>query len=182
MLDDWGGEDTYDVIGDSGAGAAIGSIEALQAQGAHPDQLGKLVQALPNPVRFSTATGIVPSTTGIDVTTQGNSSTTMHLLKNCPLAISVGEEVSKGYAFIWSPSLFSKPFFANAKYVKVSCPKSRRYEAEYVKDNVPHFSIKLDHRAPKGPPAGASSDSRRGGSRFYPRKRGQRRPLTSELK
>jgi hypothetical protein len=37
-----GGDGRYNAIGDSGAGAVIGSIEALQAQGANPDQLKKI--------------------------------------------------------------------------------------------------------------------------------------------
>ena len=57
----------------------------------------------------------------------------MHLLDNCPLALSVGEEVSKGYASVWTPTM--KPYFANAKYITVRCPKSRKYDAAYVKSN-----------------------------------------------
>ena len=69
IVDAWGDDDKYDAIGDSGAGGAIGSIEALQAQGANPDQIKKLVRELQNPVQFKTAAGVVPSTAAIDVKT-----------------------------------------------------------------------------------------------------------------
>jgi hypothetical protein len=174
VIDDWG-NDKYDAIGDSGAGAAIGSIEALTAQGANPEQLEKLVVAFDTPKKFGTAAGIVPATTGIEVTTQCGENTTMHLLKDCPLALSIGEEVSKGYAFVWTPSLFNKPFFANSKYVKVQCPKSRRHEADYVRNNVPHFSVKLDGSRARMSPPGTRSDTKCGGSQFYPHKRGRNR-------
>ena len=91
----------------------------------------------------------------------------MHLLDDCPLALSVGEETEKGYGFVWTPKM--KPFFADARYIRVSCPKSRRYEASYVKNRVPHFRIRLDS-APAinggDKPAGYGG----GGSRFYPSK------------
>ena len=117
----------------------------------------------------------MPSSAAIDVKTQGAGTTTMHLPKDCPLAISLGEEVSKGYAFIWTPTV--KPFFANANYVRVSCPKSRRYEADFVRNNVSHFSIKLDSQAKDGQPAGTRPGYRGGGSRFYPKNRGETRPI-----
>ena len=89
----------------------------------------------------------------------------MHLLPKCPLAISIGEEVAKGYTFIWTPAL--NPYFANAKDVKISCPKTRRFEADYVKGHVPHFSIKLAGAPKCTAPAGNVVDYRRGGSCFY---------------
>ena len=169
--EEWGegDDDTYDVIGDTGAGAAIGSIKAMEKQGGHTEQLRKRVKPLDAPLRFNTANGILTSTEGIEVKTQGAGSTTMHLLQDCPLALSVGEEVSKGHAFIWMPRV--KPWFANAKYVRVSCPKSRRNEAAYVRSNVPHFKVQLNEV--KGEqPEGAPANSRGGGSQFYRRKRG----------
>ena len=99
----------------------------------------------------------------------------MHLLKDCPLALSIGEEVSKGYAFVWTPSLFNKPFFANSKYAKVQCPKSRRYEADYVRNNVPHFSVKLDGSRARMSLPGTRSDAKCGESQFYPHKRARNR-------
>ena len=169
--EEWGegDDDTYDVIGDTGAGAAIGSLKAMEQQGGNTDQIRKRVRPLDAPLRFNTANGIISSTEGIEMKTQGAGSTTMHLLQECPLALSVGEEVSKGHAFVWMPKV--KPWFANAKYVKVSCPKSRRNEAAYVKSNVPHFKVRLTE-ARDEQPEGAPANSRSGGSHFYRRKRG----------
>ena len=70
----------------------------------------------------------------------------MHLLEKSPVAFSVGEEITRGTTLVWQPQVM--PYFAPAKYVKVSCPKSRRYEAAFVKQNVPYWKIKLSN-APK---------------------------------
>lgn len=133
--------DKYTAIGDTGAGGAVGSITALEEQGGNPEQIQKLIRPLESQVRFRTASGINIAETGLEIKTQGENPTTMHLLDKCPLAFSIGEEVSKGYTFVWRPTL--KPYFAPDKFVRISCPKTRRYEAEYVKRNVPHFAIKL---------------------------------------
>jgi hypothetical protein len=111
--------------------------------------------------------------TGLAIKTFGPGGRTMHLLQDCPLALSVGEEVDKGFAFVWTPSL--PPYFADAKHVRVSCPKSRRYEAEHVKSNVPYFKIRVDGTPPKVVPPGTDADYRRGGSQFYSDKRGGKR-------
>ncbi len=140
--------DEYYAIGDTGAGAAVGSIEALEGQGGNADQLKKRCRPLASHKHFSTANGTITSEEGIRVKTLGAGDTILHLFKNCPMAISVGEEVAKGHAFIWLPKL--KPYFANAKYVRVSCPKTRRYEAAYVTHNVPHFKIGISEDPESG--------------------------------
>jgi hypothetical protein len=165
--------DEYLAIGDTGAGTAVGSLKAFEQQGANTEKLEPHVRPLDRPQRFSTANGILTADSGLAVKTFGPGGRTMHLLQDCPLALSVGEEVDKGFAFVWTPSL--PPYFADAKHVKISCPKSRRYEAEHVKSNVPYFKIRVDGTPPKAEPPGAVEDYRRGGSQFYSNKRGGNR-------
>ena len=90
------------------------------------------MKPLETTLRFNTANGVRRSNTGLNIKTQVAGSTMMHLLENCPLALSVGEEVNKGYAFVWTPTM--KPYFAEAKIVTVRCPKSRRYEAASLRE------------------------------------------------
>ena len=109
-------------------------------QGAAASQIEKLV--VPSkPQTYISANGLVTSDTAIEVKTQGIGSTPMHLLNTCPLAMSVGEEVNKGYAFIWSRK--SPPFFARENHVRISCPMTKRHEAAFVRSNVPHFKISI---------------------------------------
>ena len=51
------GPDKYTAIGDSGAGGAIGSLDALDAQGGNPEQLKQLIKPLQMAVNFQTVTG-----------------------------------------------------------------------------------------------------------------------------
>ena len=126
--------------------------------------------AKPRP--FVTANGQVTSNNTIEVKTQGIGSTTMHLLDTtCPLAVSVGEEVNKGYTFVWSRK--NLPFFAQEKHVRVTCPKTKRHEAAYVRHNVPHFKIGISDSPIGSPPLHSPSGSRGGGSHFYTNNRGK---------
>jgi hypothetical protein len=104
--------DEYLAIGDTGAGTAVGSLKAFEQQGANTDKLDPHVQPLDRPQRFSTANGMHTADTGLAIKTFGPGGRTMHLLQDCPLALSVGEEVDKGFAFVWTASL--PPYFADA--------------------------------------------------------------------
>ena len=116
------------------------------------------------PRKFATANGTAAANNTIEVKTQGIGSTTMHLLNTtCPLAVSVGEEVNKGYAFVWSRK--APPFFAQEKHVRVTCPKTKRHEAAFVR-NVPHFKIGISDSPVGSLPLHSPSGSRGGGSQF----------------
>ena len=128
------------------------------------DQLRKKSSPLDVFKRFSTANGINISKEGMKIKTQEAGDATLHLFKGCPMAISVGEEVAKAHAFIWLPSL--KPYFANVKHVRVSCPKTRRYEAAYVNHNVPHLKVAISETPESVQPLGARVPSQSGWSRF----------------
>ena len=76
-----------------------------------------------------------------------------------------------------------KPHLANAKYVTVRFPKSRRYEAAYVRLNVPHFRARLDDAPEWMSPPGTHAGSRRGGGDYTQIKEGKQdllRPQCSE--
>ena len=81
---DSAGADIYDVIRDTGTGAAIGSIEAMEQQGGIPDRLREWVRPLEKPLRFNTAIGILSSSEGIDVRTQGASALLCTCSRNAP--------------------------------------------------------------------------------------------------
>ena len=95
----------------------------------------------------------------------------MHMLDTgCPLAVSVGEEVNKGYAFVWSRRF--KPFFARENHLRISCPKTKRHEAAFVRHNVPHFKIGICESPVGNLPLHSPSGSACGGSHFYMSKQG----------
>ena len=173
--EEWDGviADEYMAIGDTGAGTAVGSLKAFEQQGANTDKVSQHVHPLARPQNFSTANGVPTSDKGLAIKSFGPNGSTMHLLENCPLALSVGEEVGKGLSFVWTPSL--PPYFADAKHVRVSCPRSRKFEAEYVRSNVPYFKIRVDETPPKALPSGENAGYRRGGSHFYSNKKGGKR-------
>ena len=96
----------------------------------------------------------------------------MHLLDTaCPLAVSVGEEVNKGYAFVWSRK--SPPFFARENHLRISCPKTKRHEAAFVRQNVPHFKIGICDSPVESLPLHRPGGSKGGGNHFYMSKQGE---------
>ena len=119
---------------------------------------------------FVTANGRVTSDSTLEVKTQGTGSTTMNMLDSCPPAVSIGEAVNKGYAFVWSRK--NQPFFAQEKHVRVTCPKTKRHEAAFVRHNVPHFKIGISDSPVGSLPLSSPSGSRGGWSHFYTSKRG----------
>ena len=64
----------------------------------------------------------------------------IHLLENCPLAMSIGKQVAQGRTFIWQHG--EKPFIClDHKQCKVTCPIQHRWYAGRVQHHVPIFSI-----------------------------------------
>ena len=161
-------EDAYLAIGDRGAGAAVGSIRALKRQGGNSEQIQQRIEPLPVPQTFNTANGTVKTEHGLKIKTQGRDETIMHLLQDSPMAFSVGEAISRGNTLVWQPQVM--PYFAPAKYVRVSCPKSRRYEAACVKQNVPHWRVRLSNAPKRWQPHEGRVPYKSGGSRFYTEK------------
>ena len=158
--------DDYTAIADTGAGATVGSVAAFVKQGADASQIKKRLIPMAKPRPFVTANGQVTSNNTLEVKTQGIGSITMNMLDTtCPLAVSVGEEVNKGYAFVWSRK--NPPFFAREKHVRVTCPKTKRHEAAFARHNVPHFKIGISDSPIGSPPLHSPSGSRGGGSHFY---------------
>ena len=163
--------DDYTAIADTGAGATVGSVAAFVKQGADASQIKKRLVPMAKPRPFVTANGQVTANNTIEVKTQEIGSTTMHLLDTpCPLAVSVGEEVNKGYTFVWSWR--TPPFFAQEKHVRVTCPKTKRHEAAFVRRNDPYFKIGISDSPVDSLPLHSPSGSRGGGSQFYTNNQG----------
>ena len=157
--------DDYTAIADTGAGATVGSMAAFVKQGAAASQIEKRLVPMAKPRTFVSANGPVIAKNTIEVKTQGIGSTSMHLLDTaCPLAVSIGEEVNKGYAFVWSRK--SPPFFARENHLRISCPKTKRHEAAFVRHNVPHFKIGICESPVGNLPLHSPSGSACGGSHF----------------
>ena len=70
-------------------------------QGFDREMLEPWLKCLDNPVRFSTGGGPQTSSEARRIYAKSVGDLNLHLLKNCPLAMSIGKQVSKGRTFVW---------------------------------------------------------------------------------
>ena len=132
---------SFELIGDTGAAHDIGSEEALTSQGLSPEVISSWKRTLENPLKFATACGVQEAREVLSGWA-GNIGELLHLLKSCPLAMSIGKQIKKGRTFIWE---FKKtPYIGlNHKKCRVWCPLENRWFASRVKNDVPVFNVDL---------------------------------------
>ena len=131
---------SLEFIGDTGAAHDIGSFKALADQGFDREMLEPWLKCLDNPVRFSTGGGPQTSSEALRIYAKSVGDLNLHLLKNCPLAMSIGKQVSKGRTFVWEHG--KVPFIAlDHKKCRVWCPTEHRWYARRVQNDVPIFSL-----------------------------------------
>ena len=131
---------SLEFLGDTGAAHDIGSLRALQDQGLTKDMVEPWIKTLESPVRFATGGGAQLSTEALRMYTKELGDFNIHLLSSCPMALSIGKQVSRGRTFIWQHG--QKPYIAlDHRKCRVWCPKENRWYADRVQHNVPIFSI-----------------------------------------
>ena len=131
---------SLEFLGDTGAAHDIGSLRALEDQGISRDMIEPWIKTLESPVRFATGGGPQLSTEALKIYNKGLGDFNMHLLSNCPMALSIGRQVAKGRTFVWEHG--KKPFIAlNHRRCRVFCPLENRWYADRVQHHVPIFRI-----------------------------------------
>ena len=131
---------SLEFLGDTGAAHDIGSLRALQDQGVSRDMVEPWMKALQSPVRFATGGGPQLSTEALRVYTKELGDFHIHLLESCPMALSIGRQVSRGRTFIWQHG--QKPYIAlDHRRCRLCCPSENRWCANRVQNNVPFFAI-----------------------------------------
>ena len=131
---------SLEFLGDTGAAHDIGSLRALQDQGLSKDMVVPWMKALKSPVRFATGGGPQLSTEELRVYTKELGDFHIHLLESCPMALSIGRQVSRGRTFIWQHG--QKPYIAlDHRRCRVWCPSENRWYANRVQNHVPIFSV-----------------------------------------
>ena len=60
--------------------AALGSVEALVEQGAHPERINERIRPLETPIKYNTANGVDEATMGSEIEVQGTGFTTTRLV------------------------------------------------------------------------------------------------------
>ena len=129
-------------LGDTGAGRTIGCVKQVPL-----DCIGDAS----NPVSFSTGGGRRSGGISCKVTGEFTGETECYLLEQSPWALSIGEQVRNGKAFIWTPSEdvdgeLPKPFMVSQEHVHmldVKIPERYRRYADEVRENVPLFREKV---------------------------------------
>ena len=101
-----------------------------------------LVSCLQNPVTFATGGGPQTSHEELKLYAKRVGDLKLHLLENCPLAMSIGQQIKRGRTFIWRHG--EAPYIVlDHKKLKctVWCPLGHRWYAKRVRNNVPIFAI-----------------------------------------
>ena len=135
-------EEAVTWLGDTGAGRTIGCVKQVPL-----DCVGDASK----PVSFSTGGGRRTGGLSCKVTGEFTGETECYLLEQSPWALSIGEQVKNGKAFIWTPSddangELPKPFMVsqeNVHMLKVKIPERFRRYADEVRENVPLFREKV---------------------------------------
>ena len=92
-----------DVVGDTGAGENLASVEALRRQGLAVDDF---IAQTHHPVRFLTGGGQRDGESTLGFWSEEfQRMSNFYLLPQCPVALSIGQLVeTDGYSFLWHPS------------------------------------------------------------------------------
>ena len=135
---------SLEFLGDTGAAYGIGSHRALEEQGIDLKTIEPWIKVLDHPINFSTGGGQQMATEAIRMYCENLGELHMHLLSSCPMALSIGRQVSKGKTFVWEHG--QKPYLAlNHRRCRIWCPMDNRWYAKRVQHHVPIFAVE-DHR------------------------------------
>jgi hypothetical protein len=147
---------TIELMGDTGAGRHLGSVQAFVNQGVPEAAIKSVMRNTQFPVQFETGGGDQDGKKTITIKNpQMKHDALMYMLETCPLALSVGQIVNESkLPYVWIPD--SVPFFAQPNTLKWSCPIKNRIPASRVRQNVPMFDI--DVTLAHGMPAGVNEE------------------------
>ena len=124
---------TQDFLIDSGAGRNLISQKDL------PDQWIQHLGEAPEKLKFATGGGVRNSTQAINLRGELSGDGVFYALKDCPPAISLGQQVNDhGRAWVWFPG--ELPYFIKSDRlgdVVHHCPESAKIYADRVVENVP---------------------------------------------
>jgi len=132
-----------ELLGDTGAGETIGSMNALKEQGIPIELIESLCESLRQPLKFSTGGGIQEAKKRLSLWNQTLGNVGMYLLDSSPLALALGKEVEdKKRTLIWQHG--NLPYLAlDSNKCRVWCPLSNRWTATRVHHHVPIFTAHL---------------------------------------
>ena len=117
---------SLEFLGDTGGARDIGSLKALEEQGLSKEMLEPWIRTLDSPVRFMTGGGPQLSTEALRIYNKELGTLNMHLLSNCPMALSIGRQVAQGRTFVWEHG--KTPYIAlDHRRCRVWCPADNRY-------------------------------------------------------
>ena len=147
---------TVELMGDTGAGRHLGSVQAFVNQGIPKEAITSVMRDTKFPVQFETGGGDQDGKQTIKIKNPNmKHDALMYMLETCPLALSVGQIVNESkLPFVWIPG--SVPFFAQPKTLKWSCPLKHRIPASRVRQNVPMFDLEVT--LAQGMPAGVAEE------------------------
>ena len=130
-----------ELVGNTGAGENLASVEALRRQGLDVDQF---VTQTSNPVRFLTGGGqrCGDSTVGF-WSSEFQRMSNFYLLPQCPVALSIGQLVEEaGYSFVWHPSHLPMLVPPTTSFdFDVDGPTN---QADRIEHHVPIFRLSVD--------------------------------------
>ena len=138
---------SIELLGDTGAAHDIGSRRALEEQGLDTQTIEAWVKCLENPINFETGGGTQRAEEILELYASSIGELNIHLLENCPLAMSIGRQVAQGRTFVWQPG--ERPFIClDHKQCTVTCPIEQRWYATRVQHHVPIFAIEPGNNSP----------------------------------
>lgn len=146
-----------ELMGDSGAGRHLGSIQAFANQGIPEEAIKAVLRDTKFPVQFETGGGDQDGKKTITLKCPDmHHSSLMYMLENCPLALSIGQIVNESkLPCVWIPG--QVPFFAKPESLKWNCHPKNRINASRVRQNVPMFDLSIT--VASGMPATVSKES-----------------------
>ena len=152
-----------ELVGDTGAGENLASVEALRRQGLEVDQF---ITQTSHPVKFLTGGGqrCGDSTVGF-WSSEFQRMSNFYLLPQCPVALSIGQLVEEdGYSFLWHPSKLPMLIPPTTQFhFQVDGPT---VPADRVEHHVPMFRLAVD--CAHGLPALSPPDVSLGGGEADP--------------
>ena len=139
---------TISWILDSGAGRTVGRSMEI------PQEFQGLSN---NPVSFATGGGKKQGEISCRISGELSGESECYLLESSPWALSLGELIRKGKAFVWlpdsdNPGALPLPYLVNredVKHLSAQCPEQCKVYATRTKQNVPIFEehVEVNHMA-----------------------------------
>ena len=130
---------SIEVIGDTGAGRCLGSVDAFCKQGVPKDVIKSNMRDPSESLIFDTGGGEQKGVKTVAIQSKELGSTNFYLLKDCPLALSIGLQIAMRRAFIWCPDTL--PYIVkDPSKLRIWCPEDNRIYASKVEHHVPIFN------------------------------------------